>query len=199
MPAENQPWAYSLRDHYKSLLELAEQEHLASDLTIIVKHRDTDKQICEMHSYLGLVQVRCPSIAREAYQTGPRSESGQRPPAHSLVLLLKSKLSAMFLLEYLYTDEISFGKDESLEAILDLVLFGLGHSLLDLTRLCLTYLVTRAMSVETVALLTSFIAEISGKSSGCKETASLLQNSLKACKLFLTQNWRYFKQTIFFE
>ena len=87
---------------------------------------------------------------------------------------MKSKVSAMFLLEYLYTDEISFGKDESLEAIIDLVLFGLDHSLLELTRLCLTYLMTRAMNVETVAPLTSFITEISGKNSGCKETASLL-------------------------
>ena len=80
----------------------------------------------------------------------------------------------MFLLEYLYTDEISFGEDETLEAIIDLVLFGLDHSLLDLTRLCLTYLMTRAMNVETVAPLTYFITKISSKNSGCKETASLL-------------------------
>ena len=64
---------------------------------------------------------------------------------------MKSKLSASLFLEYLYTDEISFYKDESLEATLDLTLLGFEHSILDLAQLCLTYLVTRTISIETVA------------------------------------------------
>ena len=82
-----------------------------------------------------------------------------------------------------------------------MVSFSLSHELLDLTRLTLTYLVTRQLSNETISSTTGFILEIleTHKGIGCKETVSLLSNSLKACKLFILQNWTYLKKTVFFE
>ena len=82
-----------------------------------------------------------------------------------------------------------------------MVSFALSHELLDLTRLTLTYLITRQLANETISSITGFISEIleAHKGISCKETVSLLSNSLKACRLFILQNWAYLKKTVFFE
>ena len=68
LPEDSLPDIYSIRADFLNLLEYAEDsDHLASDLYITVKDRESEKTIATLHSYLALFQVRCPVLANDAF------------------------------------------------------------------------------------------------------------------------------------
>ena len=67
-------------------------------------------------------------------------------------------------------------------ALIDLARFTLQHSLTDLLRLSITYMLTRVLQVETVAAIASFLEQAESTD---KVIYGMLTNGRRALRLFL--------------
>lgn len=106
---------------------------------------DSGSTVSTFHSYQAFLKHRCPFLQKDV-QALPSLEGKKN---YELTLSLRTKAAALYLMEYLYTDSITFSPD--LAPVLDLSLFA-STRLPDLYKYIASYLV-KSIQVTTVGTI----------------------------------------------